>query len=644
MDDAIRFTGRVLYLSQDPECIRAQLAGEDVTLEQARPLRDNVSTDEITPITVMLVYDERLGKYPYVGFKAGDELPIGEDAIRNAGFEVTVAGKRYGKGSSRENSPLAELSAGIRLIIAESFERIYQQNCDNIGVLTTTDFGVLDRILAGEPIPKSEFLTGRDDITRRIISAGGLLASSRETEWPQPVLRTKADSGGPRTLAQKIIERHLHPHIERADPGQGVFVHADWRFSHDYFTGMAAYIMHREYGDPAPLHDPDSIVVFQDHLVFAEQSHPHVTRGLLPGVANLSRGHTGFVSKYPVRSHGELADVAGSEGICHAMMAERYALPGQMVAGTDSHTPHSGALGCLAVGIGSTDMAGSWVTGYFRCKVPETLRIELDGELRPGVTAKDVVLHLLHLPFIHSGGAIGCVFEFGGSAVRAMSVDERATLTNMTAELGGFTGIVEPDETVVEFVRERRGADVALESWMRSDPGAPYRDVIRVDAAALTPMLARPGDPGNGVAADAIGEEVRIDIAYGGSCTAGKRADFDHYHEVIRWAVDHGLAVAPHTRLYLQFGTMDVRRYCEERGYIDAFEKAGATIIMPGCGACANCGPGASTSAEQVTISAINRNFPGRSGPGSVWLASPYTVAASAIAGRIMTFDELRSA
>jgi 3-isopropylmalate/(R)-2-methylmalate dehydratase large subunit len=194
MEDAIRLDGRVLFLSQDPAVIAAQLAGQDFTSATAGPLRDNVSTDEITPVTVMLTYDERLGQFPYVGFKAGEVLPIGRDAVKNGGFRVTVAGKRYGKGSSRESSPLAELSAGIRLIVAESFERIYQQNCDNIGILTTTDLSVLDRLIAGEAVPIDEFLKGRDALTQQIIRSGGLLAYSKFADWPAPQVREAADT------------------------------------------------------------------------------------------------------------------------------------------------------------------------------------------------------------------------------------------------------------------------------------------------------------------------------------------------------------------------------------------------------------------------------------------------------------------
>lgn len=643
MTEHVRFDGRILFLSCDPQVIAAQLAGEEVSLEAALPLRDDVSTDEITPVTTMLSYDERLGRYPYVGLQVGGRRPVGEGAIKAGGFAVTVAGKRYGKGSSRESSPLAERAAGIRLIIAESFERIYQQNCDNIGILTSTDFALIARIAAGEPIPMAAFLEGRDEITRQIILAGGLMAFSRTRDWPVAAPVPAAQGGAPQTLVEKILLRHAHPETARIEAGAGIFVAADWRFSHDYFTGMAAHAMDQGFGPAATVRDPERVAVFNDHLVLAPLSVPHRRDGLLPGIADLVRAHEAFASRHPVRAHGALPDASGAEGICHAMMAERYVLPGEVAVGTDSHTPHSGALGALAFGAGATDIAHAWVTGYIRCTVPQTLRIEITGRLQPGVTAKDVVLHLLRQPDIRKGEAIGAVFEFGGSAVRAMSVDERATLTNMTAELGGFTGIVEPDAATVAFLRERRGVAFELEPWMASDPGASYRRVITLDAGAIPTLVARPGDPGNGVAIAALEAPVSVDIAYGGSCTAGKRADFDFYHEVLRWGVDHGLRVADGVRLYLQFGTLDVRQYCEGRGYLETFRQAGAELVMPGCGACANCGPGQSTAPGQVTISAINRNFPGRSGPGEVWLANPFTVAASALAGRIVSFADLQS-
>jgi 3-isopropylmalate/(R)-2-methylmalate dehydratase large subunit len=212
----------------------------------------------------------------------------------------------------------------------------------------------------------------------------------------------------------------------------------------------------------------------------------------------------------------------------------------------------------------------------------------------------------------------------------------------MTAELGGFTGLIIPDAETVRFLFERRGISFELEPWMCSDEGARYAEMIELDCTAMSPMVAAPGDPGNGIALGDLAERIKIDIAYGGSCTAGKQEDFDHYHEVLAWALERGLRLASGVKLYLQFGTIDVRDYCIAQGYLAVFESVGAELLQPACGACANCGPGSSTESKQITVSAINRNFPGRSGPGQVWLASPPTVVASAIAGELMSFAELR--
>lgn len=665
----LRFAPSFLFLCADPARVRAQLAGDAVSLAQARPLRDDVSTDEIIPLPAMVHFDATLGRHPYTGFQAGGERPIGRDAVRAAGIEVVVAGKRYGKGSSREHAVVAERAAGVRLVIAESFERIYRQNADNLGLLTSTDFGLIERIAGGEAITLDELLAGRDALAAAVVRAGGLLRYGRQRlpealgtgMTPSPA---RAGEGGgeggsgatredpPRTLFQKIVDRHL---LASADtwaclgPGDGGFVRADLRFIHEYYTGMCAHLLLGEYGEQLRLHDPASIVAFEDHLSYVHASPVHVAQGLLPDVCGLSRAHRDFVERHGLTHHGYLQALdagdpknAGSQGISHAMVAERYALPGQLIVGTDSHTPHSGALGCVAFGVGTTDMANAFVTGAVRLTMPESIRIELRGTLLDGVTAKDVVLHLLALPAIRAGAGLGKVFEFGGSAIGTMATDERATLTNMVAELGGVTGIVAPDAETQRFLRERGGLRFELQSWMASDEGAPYAATVVVDCSALSPMVAAPGDPGRGIALAALTPRPRVDIAYGGSCTAGKREDFDHYHAVLRWAAERSLRVAPGVRLYLQFGTVDVREYCIARGYLDAFERVGAELLQPACGACANCGPGASTDASQVTVSAINRNFPGRSGPGSVWLASPPTVAASAIAGHLAPFAELK--
>ncbi len=647
---ALTFAPRILFLSDDPHVVRAQLDGTALDRAQAGQLRDDVSTDEISPLPVMVHFDDALGRYPYTGFSASGEHPIGTDVVRLAKIEVVVAGKRYGKGSSREHSPVAERAAGVRLVIAESFERIYRQNADNLGLWTSTDFGLIERIRQGEPIDLEELLAGRDAVAAAILRAGGLLP------YGQARLRGARPSGAsaparPLTLFEKIVARHLLSTDDAPGwlaPGEGGFVAADLRFIHEYYTGMAAYGLERHFGDTLTLHDPATILCFEDHLSYVHRSPVHIKGKLVDGVRGLSVAHRNFVQRHGLKDHGYLLPYeagdsrnAGSEGISHALMAENYAMPGQLVAGTDSHTPHSGALGCLAFGVGTTDMANAFVTGAVRFTMPQTLRIEIAGPLALGVCAKDVVLHLLADPAIRAGAGLGKVFEFGGAAVRSMSTDERATLTNMAAELGGFTGIVEPDAETLRFIRERRGLDVSTEPWMRSDPGATYASIIHIDGAKLSPMVARPGDPGNGVPLATLAERPRIDIAYGGSCTAGKREDFDQYHAVLSWAARRGIRVAPGVSLFLQYGTQGVRDYCLAQGYLQAFDAVGAEILQPACGACANCGPGSSSSPDQVTVSAINRNFPGRSGPGKVWLAGPATVAASAISGRLVSFAEL---
>jgi 3-isopropylmalate/(R)-2-methylmalate dehydratase large subunit len=371
--------------------------------------------------------------------------------------------------------------------------------------------------------------------------------------------------------------------------------------------------------------------------------------GLKEQAHSLATVQESFAKKQGIKLYGEVfrdGKLAGSEAICHNKVVEEIALPGQVVIGTDSHTCMAGVLGCFAFGVGSTDMANAWYTRDIRVTVPETARFVLHGALKKGVTAKDVMLHILALPFFKTGQGIGKVLEFAGDGVRAMPIDERATLTNMAVEAGSFTGIIEADEVVVDYLVAQRGlrADDVRAMIVKADPGAAYMATFELDLAAMVPMVATPGDPRNGVPLSDLpkgAHGVKIDIAYGGSCTGGKKADMDMYAEVLGAAVGRGQRVAPGVHFYLQFGSQDIRRYAEEKGYLAIFEKAGAELVDPSCGACIKAGPGSSDSPDQVTVSSQNRNFPGRSGPGKVYLASPLVVAASAIAGKIIGPEEL---
>ena len=240
--------------------------------------------------------------------------------------------------------------------------------------------------------------------------------------------------------------------------------------------------------------------------------------------------------------------------------------------------------------------------------------------------------------------------EFTGPGLRTLSLDERATLANMATECSARTAIVEADEKTFEWIASMRsGVDVeALRARAVSpDEGAEYAGGVHViDLAAIEPMVAHPGDPDYGIPSDPtngamIGEigDVKIDIAYAGSCTAGKIDDFLFYHQVAKEAVDAGLRVADGVKFFIQFGSQAVEKFARDNGLLDTFERAGATVLNPGCGACIGCGPGVSEVGEQVTVSAINRNYKGRSGPGKLWLASPLTVAASAFTGTITAYE-----
>jgi len=649
--DKVRLQGRILLLTEDPELIKKQLAGWDLPWDTSNParnpkLRDDISTDEITPAHYCFYFDRTLGEIPYVGLRCGDVLPIGRGDVRKGGFVCSVSGKRRGKGSSREQSPYAEMCAGIQIAIAENIERIYKQNCQNLGLLTSTNFTLIDRIRAGEEISLSEFTAGEDEITRQVLEHGGLFPFNVARMQGKAFLPPITTAKRPMTLAEKIFASHMSssdsPYVKPGDTG---FTRVDLRFSHEYVTPMASIFYEQYVGKDVPVNDAASICFFRDHLTFLDEvmSEEKKKLGLLDLATQLKLKQADFAKQQGIKLHGELTDRKGSEGICHSVMLETYALPGQVNVGSDSHTPHVGAIGCIAFGIGTTDVFNSWITKDVRVKVPESVKIVIRGKRRPNVTAKDFILKILALDYVRSGKALAKVMEYGGEAVEALSVDERATMTNMAAEIGGFTGIVAPDEKVVEFLIERRGMKPdeieKMIAGLQSDPGAQYAEMIELDASEITPMVATPGDPGNGKYIRELDTRVPIEIAYGGTCTAGKNEDMDMYAAVLADALRQGRRVSKNVEFWIQFGSQETREYSKRRGYLEIFEEAGARVIEPSCGACINAGPGVSTRADQVVISAQNRNFPGRSGPGQMYLASPLTVAASAVAGYIVEYE-----
>jgi len=660
LPDHVTLKGRILYLADDADVVTAQLKGRDLDWQPGIRLRDNISTDEITPAYICYYYDETLGEFPYLGFKAGSEFPITRGSVKAGGFVVSVAGKRRGKGSSREQSPYAEMCAGIKLVVGESIERIYRENCQNLGVFATTDFSVIDRVKRGEAIPLSVFTDGEGRITRDIIEFGGLFNYNVARLQGQVATPPPATAAHPMTIAEKIFARHWVVDAARGRlgvpavrPGDEGFFQTDIRFSHEYVTPMSAIFFEQLVGADEPLNDPSSIFFFRDHLTYLDQvmRPEHLEMGLLEVAGQLEKKQREFAAAKGVKLYGQLQKrlnltgalaAAGSEAICHSKILEAHALPGQIIIGSDSHTPHAGAVGCVAFGVGTTAVFNSWITRDVRAQVPKSFKVVVRGRKPDNVTAKDFMLQILRDPYVKNGDAIGQIIEYAGEAVEGLSVDERATMTNMAAEVGAFTGIIAPDARTVEYLMAQRGLGRAeAERYCEglfSDPGAEYVKVIEIDASALKPMLALPGDPGNGLFIDELPAPVKIDIAYAGSCTAGKEDDLDFYARVLQDAVDSGRRVAPNVRMVVQFGSETVRDYARARGYVELFQRAGVEVINPGCGACIGCGPGVSDTKDQVTVSAINRNFTGRSGPGKLYLASPLTVAASAVEGRITNY------
>ena len=638
---------RVLFLTKDPELIRRQLAGEldlsmaDVAVED---LLDDINTDAMTPAWVCFNYrPEDLAREAYAGLIVDDERLFERDALINGGFEVIVSGVRKGVGSSRETAVQAEKWSGIRIAIAASFAPIHAANNINQGVLMA-GHDVLAHLENGEGVPLEEFYRDYDPITRLIVQSGGLFPFAKamaagEVEVPVPATGQRA-----MTMAEKILARHAVGSGGYVKPGDSLVVRVDGGYSHEFTTAQVHYFLQQEFGEGYEVQNPKSFAVFEDHLIYAD-AVPRMTP-FLDKIETLRSLQRDFQRHTGVRDFSATDGV--SPGICHEVAREKLISPGQFIVATDSHTCMGGSNNALTWGVGATEYANLVHAGFTLVDVPESIRFELSGALRPNVTAKDLMLYIL-LEFAKPQATLKRVMEFTGPGLVSLSMDERATLTNMATECSARTAIVEADEQTYEWIGRRRpGIDIeALRSAsVAPDAEATYDGgVHEIDLASIEPMVAHPGDPDRGIPSDPTnGALVRdvagvaIDIAYGGSCTAGKIDDLEFYHRVVREAVEAGVEVAPGVEFLIQFGSREVETYCREHGFIETFERAGVRLIQPGCGACIGCGPGVSESSEQVTVSAINRNFKGRSGPGRLYLASPLTVAASAFTGQITAY------
>jgi len=638
---------RVLFLTKDLELIRRQLyEGLDLRMVDLKvgDLLDDINTDVMTPAWVCFDHDPAvIAENAYAGLVHEGRRVFEPRALLDGGFEAIVSGHRKGTGSSRETAAQCERWSGIRIVIAASFAPIHERNNINLGQLMG-DYGMLERLQSGESISLNEFTSEYDPVTRLIIENGGILPFAKnlkEGDISLPELKTEPR---PMTMVEKMIANKLlgqNGTARYVKPGDAVLSQVDGGYSHEFTTAQVHEFLKQEYGNDYSLPNPSKYAVFEDHLLYAT-GVPRFGRftekiQTLRDMQNVFQQHTG------VRDYS--AEDGVSPGICHQVAREEFIDVGDFIQATDSHTCMGGATNALAYGVGSTEYANLVHNQFAFVQVPESIRFELVGNLDPGCTAKDVILHILW-KYAAESETLDRSMEFGGPGLAGLSMDERATLCNMATECSAKTGICEPDSLTVDWLMNRRSGLSEAEvrsAFVLPDEGAEYHGGVHtIDLTQIRPMVAHPGkpdegipsDPTNGAYIDEIGK-VRIDIAYAGSCTAGKDDDFAYYAQVTEAALEADLVIPEGVDCYIQFGSKTVKSLSEKNGWSEMFERAGIKLIDPGCGACIGAGPGISDDAEQVTISAINRNYQGRSGPGKLYLASPLTVMASAFVGKI---------
>jgi homoaconitate hydratase family protein len=555
-------------------------------------LGDDINTDDIMPANRATTYDADILKQYALEHLIG----VGELLKYN----VIVAGQNFGCGSSREIAPVALKAAGIEKIQAKSFAEIFYRNSINIGL----NLEILEE-------------TQENPVVDAIAQAGGLIPFNQMRRQGKITIPQSVTSQRPMTLVEKLLAKASGNAYVR--PGEVVFAQVDLALSHDAVAGPVATTFYKNYGQEAKLWDAQRVVLVADHFIqvndIRNDQKANVMYQEMLDFAQEQGCHL-----FDIVSPGEAA------GICHVLLPEKgFVRPGMIIAGTDSHTCTYGALGAFSTGVGTTDMANIYAMGDMWIRVPPTLVFDLSGTLPPHISAKDIILFIL--------GQIGCaggtskVMEFRGSILEQMPFDERLTLANMAIECGAICGLIVPDDTTRNYVRSR--SDQEFEEFV-GDADAEYEKVYKFDLSNLEPQVARPPKPDQVVPISQI-EETPITKAFIGSCTGGKLYDLAQAAEVLQ---NH--RVADGVELFIVPASVEIREKAESLGYMDIFTQAGAKILKSGCGACINSGLGV-LNKEETGVYATNRNFKGRSGDptGKNYLASPRTVAISAVKGKI---------
>ncbi len=461
---------------------------------------------------------------------------------------------------------------------------------------------VKDILSAGGLVPAMQAQAQKMRQAAKAAGAGAMGAAGGmpETAAASPPAR-------PRTAIEKLLAQNSGQ--SRVRPGEIVVVRPNRLMIHDIFVPFVAEKFRQMGFDK--LHDPDAVVLVYDHLVPAATADD---------VRHFKAGDA-FAAEFGLK-HVHRAD-----GICHQLMVEQgYVLPGHVAFGTDSHTTTYGAVGAFSTGIGYTEMAAALGTGALWVRVPETIRVEINGEMPKNVYAKDIALRLLG--DLRADGAVYQCLEFGGETVRAMDLSDRMTIANMAVEAGAKCAVFPPDEKSLEHADD--GAFCAAFNDFWPDTGAAYARTLRYNAKKLEPVAACPSQVDNiRPVAQLLG--TPIDQVFIGSCTNGRLADLQVAANLLR-----GKNIAPFTRLIVTPASRRVYQQAAESGVLKTLVDAGAAVTLPGCGLCCGRAGGILAKGERV-LATNNRNFLGRMGDASVqiWLASPAVAAATALAGAI---------
>jgi 3-isopropylmalate/(R)-2-methylmalate dehydratase large subunit len=408
------------------------------------------------------------------------------------------------------------------------------------------------------------------------------------------------------TFVEKVLARKAG--LDSVVPGQIVTVRPDKLLTHDNTSAIAGQF--RKIG-VSKMADPDMSVIVLDHVVPAASET----------YAASHQATRQFVAEQGISAFYDIG-----EGICHQVLPEKgHAWPGAVIVGSDSHTPTYGAFGAFAAGIGRTEAAAVMATGQIWLRVPESLRIVVNGTLPDRVSAQDVILHIIG--DLRADGANYCSVEFTGETIQGMSIASRMVLTNMAAEMGAKNAVVEPDEVTRAWLQGRVEHEY---EEVHADPDATYERVIEYDVSALAPQVAKPHTVDNVVPATEVAG-TPINQALVGTCTNGRLEDLAAAAEILR-----GKHIAPGVRMLVLPASREILLAAIEQGIISDLVAAGATLLNPGCGPCLGAHEGCMAPGE-VTISTANRNFKGRMGSKEAftYLASPATVAASALSGVI---------